>query len=649
MTNSDDKKRRLKVGAKRLLARPLALRREEQALLLIATITVTSIGGIGVAQAKGGYYEVGIAGQTVGCVKNAKSVEAAVDLAKAAYTEKTGKQAVRPVVSLDVEKRGLFQEETGEPLQMHELAEKLSNDVEWVISTPALVLPDGSEIAVEDEKTAKLILIAVLKDAKERPVVDEKNTMDVPKPKLENADAELQEMDLIAKEQPELQDTTFKLQKTDLYDKVKIKNVEVKENDILTMKDALALIKEGRMVPHNHVLAKGEDRDRVAKAWHITPERLEELNPKLDWKAAMNPGTKLTVERKEPLVRDKQVFTEVRQEYTPFEVSYLDDPELMIGEYKVETPGKPGVKTVTSTVERVATFEQSRTVEEEVYNKAPENAIVRRGTAETPGVAWPLKGPITSPFGERTWNNGFTEFHRGIDIAAPTGTPVKAAKSGIVTYAAEMGSYGNVVFIDHGDGFSTRYAHLSAFKCKVGDEVRMGDVIGLVGSTGNSTGPHLHFETLIDESPKNPMHFLKDGKDDKAYDPKEDYEAYMAAHGHRTVTTTNNTIVVTNKDGKTETTTVVTPKPAEVTTPAPAAAGATPAPTDVLTSSIINSEVGDLNLRENQGGTLVEKNNELLKKDNEEKNKDSKKEVESSEPVQPENNKNEESSTVTGA
>ncbi len=649
MTNFDDTKRRLKTGAKRVLARPLALRREEQALLLIATITVSSIGGIGVAQAKGGYYEIGVAGQSVGCVKNPKSVEAAIALAKEEYSEKTGKKAVRPVVSLDVEKRGLFGEKE-EPLQMHELADKLSNEVEWIVLTPAIVLPDGTKLAVEDEKTAQLILRAIVKEAEARPVENQPNKMEAPRPKLESADAELADLDLVSDEQLPLEDTSFKLLKTNIYDKVKVKDIEVKESDVLTKDQALARINDGHMVPHNHVLNKGEDREQVAELWKITPERIDELNPKLTW-GHLNPGTKVTVEREEPLVRDRQVFTEVRQEYTPFEVSYLDDPELMIGEYEVETPGKAGVKTVTSTVERVATFEQNRIVEEEIYNRAPENAIVRRGTAETPGVAWPLKGPITSPFGERTWANGFTEFHRGIDIAAPTGTPVKAAKSGIVTYAAKMGSYGNVVFIDHGDGFSTRYAHLSAFKCEVGDEVRMGDVIGLVGSTGNSTGPHLHFETLIDESPKNPMHFLKDGKDDKAYDPKEDYEAYIAAHGHRTVSQKDDTIVVTDKDGKQETTTVTAPKDSEVTTPsAPAvtipvepAEHASNAPVDALGNSVVAGSTEKSKALETEGKSTIEKKDNAIQKKDEETGKAK------AVPAEQERIKNEENSANTSA
>lgn len=567
MKKFDDTKRRVKTGAKRVLARPLAMRREEQALVLIATITLSSIGGIGVAQAKGGYYEIDVAGQSVGYVKNPKNVEAAISLAKEDYHKKTGKTAVRPVITPEVEKRGVSDKE--KPLQMHELADKLSNEVEWVVLTPAIVLPDGTTLAVEDEKTAKLILTEIVQEAEARSMENMPNQMEAPRPKLENADAELSDLALLSDEQLPLEDTTFALGHTDIYDKVKVEDAEVNESEVLTKDEALAQIKKGRMMPHNHVLSEGEDSQKVAELWQITPERVNELNPEL-LSGPLNPGMKITVERLEPLIRDHQIITEVRQEYTPFEVSYLDDPELMIGEYKVETPGKAGVKTVTATVERVAGFEQSRTVEEEIYNRAPENAIVRRGTAETPGVAWPLEGVLTSPFGERTWANGFSEFHRGIDIAAPSGMPVKAAKSGIITYAAEMGSYGNVVFINHGDGLSTRYAHLSEINCEVGDEVRMGDVIGLVGSTGNSTGPHLHFETLIDGSPKNPMHFLKDGKDNRTYDPAEDYDAYMRAHGHRTVSQKDNTIVVTDQNGKEESITVTAPKDAEVTVPSKA-------------------------------------------------------------------------------
>ncbi len=119
------------------------------------------------------------------------------------------------------------------------------------------------------------------------------------------------------------------------------------------------------------------------------------------------------------------------------------------------------------------------------------------------GWTWPAGGTVTSEFGYR-WGR----LHAGLDIGAPEGSPIWAARSGTVTYAGAMGGYGNIVLLDHGGGLSTAYAHQSAILVGVGASVSTGEQIGQVGSTGNSTGPHLHFETRIGGTPQNPRNYL---------------------------------------------------------------------------------------------------------------------------------------------
>ena len=125
------------------------------------------------------------------------------------------------------------------------------------------------------------------------------------------------------------------------------------------------------------------------------------------------------------------------------------------------------------------------------------------------GFAWPLPGNsyISSGFGWRTLG-GYSDFHRGIDIPAPYGTPIHASKGGQVVIATGHGSYGNYVVIDHQNGESTLYAHQSMLGCSVGQYVNQGDVIGYVGSTGYSTGNHLHFEVRINGEAQNPLGFV---------------------------------------------------------------------------------------------------------------------------------------------
>jgi murein DD-endopeptidase MepM/ murein hydrolase activator NlpD len=123
---------------------------------------------------------------------------------------------------------------------------------------------------------------------------------------------------------------------------------------------------------------------------------------------------------------------------------------------------------------------------------------------------WPVFGRLESGVGGR--RNPFTgrghEYHEGQDIDAAWGTPVEAAASGKITIAGWQRGYGNVVYVDHGSGLSTRYGHLSKINVSVGQNVTTGDILGLVGSTGRSTGPHLHYEVRINNQPVDPKPYL---------------------------------------------------------------------------------------------------------------------------------------------
>jgi murein DD-endopeptidase MepM/ murein hydrolase activator NlpD len=125
------------------------------------------------------------------------------------------------------------------------------------------------------------------------------------------------------------------------------------------------------------------------------------------------------------------------------------------------------------------------------------------GTPSASGLIWPVSGPVTSPFGWR-WGR----MHEGIDIGVPYGTPIHAAAAGTVIYCGWESGYGNLTAIDHGGNLATAYGHQSSIAVSCGQHVNQGDVIGYVGSTGHSTGPHLHFEVRINGSAVDPMGYL---------------------------------------------------------------------------------------------------------------------------------------------
>jgi murein DD-endopeptidase MepM/ murein hydrolase activator NlpD len=153
--------------------------------------------------------------------------------------------------------------------------------------------------------------------------------------------------------------------------------------------------------------------------------------------------------------------------------------------------------------EAAALAAQQASVEALIRSHQASGRVSRDGRVSGLGFAWPLHGTITSGFGPR-WGG----FHPGIDISDPRGTPIGASKAGTVIFAGSMSGYGNFVIIDHGGGYATGYAHQSRIACHEGQDVKQGQIIGYVGSTGHSTGNHLHFEVRVDGHPQNPMRFL---------------------------------------------------------------------------------------------------------------------------------------------
>ncbi len=170
------------------------------------------------------------------------------------------------------------------------------------------------------------------------------------------------------------------------------------------------------------------------------------------------------------------------------------------------------VESQVAQIEGLSAAEESA-LEGLILERERELAAQRRASGIAGGVesgapgmfSWPVTGTITSPFGWRTNPfGGGPEFHQGLDIAAPMGTTVTAAAGGTVIMAQWYGGYGNYILIDHGAGYSTGYGHLSAMYVSSGQSVQRGQAVGAVGSTGQSTGPHLHFEVRIAGKPVDP-------------------------------------------------------------------------------------------------------------------------------------------------
>lgn len=151
-----------------------------------------------------------------------------------------------------------------------------------------------------------------------------------------------------------------------------------------------------------------------------------------------------------------------------------------------------------------------------------ERSYVSRFFTDVQPTLWPVEGRLVGHFGSR--NDPFSgqgAIHTGVDISAPTGTPVRTTADGVVNFAGRFSGYGQIVIISHGNGMETYYAHLSKFDVIDGQTVRKGDIVGRVGATGRVTAPHLHYEVRIGKAPMNPYRFLV--KSTIAQTPRKDF------------------------------------------------------------------------------------------------------------------------------
>lgn len=276
---------------------------------------------------------------------------------------------------------------------------------------------------------------------------------------------------------------------------------------VRSIEEAVNILKHGTDKLVTYEVKKDDTGWDIARSYNVSTDQLAQANPTVDIES-LQIGQILNVTFRDPYVHTMSVSQKVVLEGIPFTEQVQKDNTLWPWQYQVVKPGTYGQRELTLREYR----ENGQIVKTEVIGnkvlKEPDYQIARVGTKQTPdlgtgSLALPVAGTITSYFGPR-WGT----YHYGLDLAAPTGTPVIAADSGMVVFRGWDGNYGYAVHIDHGGGrLVTWYAHLSAFNVSLGDTVKQGDVIGYVGNTGYSTGPHLHFEVHEGGTAVNPLKF----------------------------------------------------------------------------------------------------------------------------------------------
>ena len=207
---------------------------------------------------------------------------------------------------------------------------------------------------------------------------------------------------------------------------------------------------------------------------------------------------------KDELVKDKKSLEEDKAELKKLKSQLVNEEEAL--EEKLQKIAAENAATSSESNSNKSNSNKldSNKSDSNKSDSGNSNAVISNGS-------WPVPGhsTISSPFGYRIHPVlGVSKLHTGIDIPAPTGTPAVAVASGTVIYSGVQGSYGNTVMIRHDNGLVSLYAHNSSLVVKVGDKVKKGQVVTKIGSTGRSTGPHLHFEIRVNGTPQNPLNYL---------------------------------------------------------------------------------------------------------------------------------------------
>lgn len=258
-----------------------------------------------------------------------------------------------------------------------------------------------------------------------------------------------------------------------------------------------------------HTVEVGESLWTIAKIYNMDVDDLIAANTdKTPESLQIGDEVKLLMEKPLITVEGAKEVEYIETVNYDQEINY--DDSMYTNEKKILVEGQSGEKKVKALEKKQNGRLVHKEILEEEIIKEPVPEKIVKGTKEVPktmatgAFIMPTRGRISSRYGMR---NG--RMHRGLDIAASTGTQIKAADGGTVVFTGYRGAYGNLVEIDHGNGYKTRYAHCSKILVKTGDKVYKGQHIANVGNTGRSTGPHLHLEVLKNGQNQNPSNYVK--------------------------------------------------------------------------------------------------------------------------------------------
>ncbi|MFJ8064290.1 peptidoglycan DD-metalloendopeptidase family protein [Psychrobacillus sp. NPDC096426] len=308
---------------------------------------------------------------------------------------------------------------------------------------------------------------------------------------------------------PKLKENETRIMDLILKEKVSGVTVDVSPEQVVSSDDAVKLLLEGTLEQETYKVAEGDVLGTIASKHNLSTSELMALNPGVSESTVLQIGQELNVTVLKPLINVEVLYEKRAEEVIKHTKKVEETDEMYKGDTKVKQEGSDGKKIATYLVRKENGIEVGQSVIEETILEAPKDHIVLKGTKVIPSrgsgqFAWPAEGGyISSKMGYR-WGRQ----HEGIDIARPNGYTIKASDNGVVEAAGQDGTYGNRVIVNHQNGYKTTYAHLSSISVSVGDVVPQGSKLGVMGSTGRSTGTHLHFEVEKNGVTINPLSVL---------------------------------------------------------------------------------------------------------------------------------------------
>jgi murein DD-endopeptidase MepM/ murein hydrolase activator NlpD len=292
-------------------------------------------------------------------------------------------------------------------------------------------------------------------------------------------------------------------------EEVSIVEKNVVPTEILTIEQGIKLFEQGTLKEKVHKVSDGEVLGEIAGKYDLSTKELLALNTSLTEDSLLQIDQEINVTAYEPFVNIHITEEEIVEEKIEYETDIIESEEMDKGEQEVKQKGKDGKKEVHYRLEKVNGHITEKVSEDEQVLEEPTKEILIKGTKVIPShgtgsLSWPAHGGYVSSHLGMRWGS----MHKGIDIAGPTSRAIYAADHGVIESAGwNDGGYGNKVVMNHNNGMRTVYAHLSSIDVKSGQTVEKGTQIGVMGSTGDSTGIHLHFEIYLNGQLKNPMDY----------------------------------------------------------------------------------------------------------------------------------------------